>query len=262
MSLLEVAGLTKRFGGLVANRDVSFTVAPGEVVAMVGPTGAGKSSIAKLVGRTYDPVGGSVLADGVDLRTYEIGSYRSRLGIVPQDAFCFRGTVASNIAYGRPSATREEVEEAARVVGAHATLMSVPGGFDGVVEEEGRNLTAAQRQMMALARAWLAGPDLLVLDEATSTLSLELEQKVLDAIGPLRCTTMFITHRLAVAQRADKVIVIDEGRVVEQGTHDELINAGGAYSALWSVGPDVEGTKTITERAGATDEPTVPAPGA
>ena len=184
--------------------DVSFTVAPGEVVAMVGPTGAGKSSIAKLVGRTYDPDAGAVLADGVDLRTYEVGSYRSRLGIVPQDAFCFRGTVASNIAYGRPDASREEVENAARAVGAHGTLMSVPGGFDGVVEEEGRNLTAAQRQMMALARAWLAGPDLLILDEATSTLSVELEQKVLDAIGPLNCTTMFITHRLGVAKRADR----------------------------------------------------------
>jgi ATP-binding cassette subfamily B protein len=241
--------------------DVSFTVAPGEVVAMVGPTGAGKSSIAKLVGRTYDPDAGAVLADGVDLRTYEIGSYRSRLGIVPQDAFCFRGTVASNIAYGRPSASREEVEDAARAVGAHATLMSVPGGFDGVVEEEGRNLTAAQRQMMALARAWLAGPDLLILDEATSTLSVELEQKVLDAIGPLNCTTMFITHRLGVAKRAGRVVVIDEGRVVEEGTHDELINAGGAYSALWSVGTEVEGTRTITQRTGA-DEPTVTAPGA
>ncbi len=244
-------------------RDVSFTIAPGEIVAMVGPTGAGKSSIAKLVGRTYDPNDGAVLADGVDLCTYDVGSYRSRLGIVPQDAFCFRGTVASNIAYGRPSASREEIEDAARVVGAHATLMSVPGGFDGVVEEEGRNLTAAQRQMMALARAWLAGPDLLILDEATSTLSLELEQKVLDAIGPLQCTTIFITHRLGVALRADKVIVIDEGRVVEQGTHDELITAGGAYSALWSIGTEVEGARTITQRTGAEGaEPTVPAPGA
>jgi len=220
--------------------DVTFDIAPGQTVAMVGPTGAGKSSIAKLVGRIYDPNEGSVRVDGVPLPAYEIGSYRKRLGIVPQDAFCFRGTVASNISYGKPEASREQVENAAKAVGAYETLLSVPGGFDGAVEEEGRNLTAAQRQMMALARAWLAGPDLLILDEATSTLDLALEQKVLDAIGPLGCTTIFITHRLAVAEHASKVVVIDQGRVVDEGTHDELIARGGAYTKLWHLGPDVE----------------------
>lgn len=246
-----------RYPGTVRQilHDVSFDIAPGQVVAMVGPTGAGKSSIAKLVGRIYDPNEGSVRVDGVSLDSYEIGSYRKRLGIVPQDAFCFRGTVASNIAYGRSDASRDDVEAAAKAVGAYETLLSVPGGFDGAVEEEGRNLTAAQRQMMALARAWLAGPDLLILDEATSTLDLALEQKVLDAIGPLGCTTIFITHRLAVAEHADKVVVIDEGRVVETGTHTELINAGGAYTKLWHLGPDVEGTKTIDERLEAEPEP-------
>ncbi len=219
--------------------DVDLDLPAGTAVAVVGPTGAGKSSIAKLIARIYDPDQGAVRVDGRDLRELRVDDYRRRLGIVPQDAFCFRGTVRSNIAYGRPDATDEEIEAAIDEVGARDVLAALPDGLRTVVEEEGRNLTAAQRQVVALARAVLPGPDLLILDEATSSLDPEHEAAVLDAVGHLGRTTVFITHRLPVAQRADMVVVVDGGRIAEQGRHDELMAAGGAYAALWAAGPEV-----------------------
>jgi ATP-binding cassette subfamily B protein len=213
--------------------DVSFSVAAGSVVAVVGYTGAGKSSVAKLLGRIYDPTSGSVRVDGLDLRTLDLTSYRRRLGIVPQDAFLFRGTVESNIAYGRPGASRESVVAAAEAVGAGEVLSAV--GYGTVVEEEGRNLTAAQRQLIALARMWLVEPDVLVLDEATASLDAATEAVVLDAVCGLGRTTLLITHRLAVAERSDEVVVVDAGRVVERGTHAGLLaTTGSAYSSLWT----------------------------
>ena len=212
--------------------DVSFTVPAGRVVAIVGYTGAGKSSVAKLLGRIYDPTGGRVLVDGRDLRSFDLTSYRRRLGIVPQDAFLFRGTVRSNIAYGRPSASADEVVRAAEAVGAWAVLSGV--GLDAVVDEEGRNLTAAQRQLVALARMWLVAPDVLVLDEATASLDAATEACVLDAVCGLGRTTLLITHRLAVAERSDEVLVVDAGRVVERGTHTSLLaTPSSAYASLW-----------------------------
>ncbi len=213
--------------------DVSFSVEPGRVVAVVGYTGAGKSSIAKLLGRIYDPTEGKVLVDGLDLRSLDLTSYRRRLGIVPQDAFLYRGTVESNIAYGRPGAAREAVVAAAEAVGAGDVLSSL--GFGTVVEEEGRNLTAAQRQLVALARMWLVEPDVLVLDEATASLDAATEAAVLEAVGGLGRTTLLITHRLPVAERADEVVVVDAGRVVERGTHESLLaSPTSAYSSLWT----------------------------
>jgi ATP-binding cassette subfamily B protein len=213
---------------------LSFKVEPGSIVAVVGYTGAGKSSVAKLLGRIYDPTGGRVLVDGLDLRDLDLTSYRRRLGIVPQDAFLFRGTVQSNIAYGRPEATLDEVRAAAEGVGALATLLELEGRFGATVEEEGRNLTAAERQLIALARMWLVEPDILVLDEATASLDAETEASVLDAVCRLGRTTLLITHRLAVAERADEVVVIDAGRLVERGRHEDLLAAGGAYASLWT----------------------------
>ena len=218
--------------------DISLSVAAGEVLAVVGPTGAGKSSVAKLLARVYDPDEGAVRVDGTDVRDLELTSYRRRLGVVPQDAFCFRGTVASNVAFGRPEATTEQVAEAVRAVGGDDALGTLPQGLDSVVEEEGRNLTPVQRQLVALARAWLVEPDVLVLDEATSNLSPALEAEVLDAVTSLGRTTIVITHRLSVAARADRVVVIEGGRIVEVGEHARLLEAGGRYSHLWVHGAD------------------------
>ena len=228
--------------------DLSFAVDAGRVVAVVGYTGAGKSSVAKLLGRIYDPTAGRVALDGLDLRSLDLTSYRQRLGIVPQDAFLFRGTVQSNIAYGRPTASLDEVRAAAEGVGALPTLLELEGRFGATVEEEGRNLTAAERQLIALARMWLVEPDILVLDEATASLDAETEAAVLDAVCGLGRTTILITHRLAVAERADEVLVIDAGRLVERGRHADLLAAGGAYSSLWTwTGQVPEGAEGVGE---------------
>ena len=162
--------------------EVTFTMEPGKVTALVGYTGAGKSSIAKLLGRTYDPDAGAVKVNGIDLRDLQLHSFRPRLGIVPQDPFVFKGTIASNIRYAKPGATDEEVETAIRAVGAWDLLSILPGQFEHVVEEEGHNLTAAQRQLIALARAWIAEPDILVLDESTSLLDTEVEDIIVESI--------------------------------------------------------------------------------
>jgi ATP-binding cassette subfamily B protein len=218
--------------------DVSFSVGAGCVTALVGVTGAGKSSIAKLVGRTYDPDDGTVRVDGLDLCRLDLASYRARLGIVPQDAFVFRGTVASNVAYGRADAARTEIEAAVRAVGAEGVLALLPQGLDEPVEEDGTNLTTAQRQLIALARAWLTHPDVLVLDEATSALDAPLERAVIAAVAALGCTTLMVTHREDVVLTADEVVVLSEGRVVQVGSPADLRNAGGHYDDLWGINPE------------------------
>ena len=218
--------------------DISFTLPAGAVTCLVGFTGAGKSSITKLLARIYDPTAGRVFADGVDIADYESRSYRRRLGIVPQDAFLFKGTIGSNIAYSRPDATLDEIERAARAIGAHDVLTTLDGGYEHPVDEEARNLTAAQRQLVALARVWLARPDILVLDEATSSLDGPMEDRVLEAIRALGVTTLTVTHRQNVAQHSDLAIVLEAGRVVEIGPPDELVGTGSAYDRLWAVVDD------------------------
>jgi ATP-binding cassette subfamily B protein len=219
-----------------ALRGVSLEITPGETVALVGETGAGKSTVLKLLARFYDVTGGAVLVDGVDVRNYRLAEYRRHLGVVPQEPHLFTGDVASNISYGRPGSAPAVIERAARAVGAIGMVASVRDGFRHHISERGGGLSAGQRQLVSLARAELVDPDLLLLDEATAALDPASEAVVLaagDALSRSR-TTIVIAHRLATAARADRIIVLVEGQIAEIGTHAALIEAGGVYARLWA----------------------------
>jgi len=215
---------------------VNLVVRPGETVALVGQTGAGKSTMVKLVARYYDVTSGSLLIDGTDIRELDLSGYRQQLGVVPQEPYLFPGTVRDAIAYGRPDATDAEVEAAAREVGAIEMIARLPGGFRHEVAERGRNLAAGQRQLIALARAYLVDPAILLLDEATAALDLASEAAVNSATVRLTAkrTTLVVAHRLTTAARADRIVVMESGRIAEAGRHEELLERGGSYAALWA----------------------------
>ncbi|MEV7613360.1 ABC transporter ATP-binding protein [Streptomyces sp. NPDC089799] len=225
---------------------IDLRIPAGQTVAFVGETGAGKSTLVKLVARFYDPTDGRVTADGTDLRELDLTGYRHRLGVVPQESYLFPGTVRDAIAYGRPDASDAEVEAAARAVGAHGMIATLDGGYLHPVAERGRNLSAGQRQLIALARAELVDPDVLLLDEATAALDLASEALVNQATDRLagRRTTLVVAHRLTTAARADRVVVMDGGRIAEDGTHAELLARGGRYAELWRtfIGEDEKAT--------------------
>jgi ATP-binding cassette, subfamily B, bacterial len=227
---------------------IDLHIPAGQSVALVGQTGAGKSTLVKLIARFYDPTSGAVCADGRDLRELDLTGYRQHLGFVPQEAYLSPGSVRDAIAYGRPQATDAEVERAAKAVGAHQMVATLSGGYLHQVGERGRNLSAGQRQLIALARAELVEPDILLLDEATAALDLASEALVTEATQRLsrHRTTVTVAHRLTTAARADRIVVLDQGRIVEDGSHQRLLSQNGSYARLWrsyldgSVVDDVE----------------------
>ncbi|RVW10402.1 ABC transporter ATP-binding protein [Prescottella agglutinans] len=226
--------------------DIDLRIPAGTTVALVGRTGAGKSTVVKLLARFYDPTSGSVRVDDQDLRRYPLHGYRGRLGVVPQEAHLFTGTVASNIAYGRPDATREQIEAAARSVGALPTIAALPGGMNQPIGERGQGLSAGQRQLIALARAEMVDPDLLLLDEATATLDPATEKLVLESnrMVTRKRTSVVVAHRLATAARSDLIVVVDRGRIVETGAHDALRRAGGHYARLCDAAESEQGNNS------------------
>jgi ABC-type multidrug transport system fused ATPase/permease subunit len=215
--------------------DVSLTIPPGQTVALVGSTGAGKSTFAKLVARFYDPTHGSVSVDGVDLRRARTESLRSQMGIVPQEAFLFSGTIRDNVVFGRTDASEEDVWRALTGVGADDFVRALPAGLDTEIGERGIQLSAGQRQLLAFARALIADPRILILDEATANVDLHTEGRIEAGMRRLLAgrTAIVIAHRLSTIRQAGRIVVLDGGRVIEQGTHDELIAAKGAYWRLY-----------------------------
>ncbi len=218
-------------------RGIDLEIRPGQVVALVGPSGAGKSTLADLLPRFHDPVGGRITLDGHDLRELKLADLRALMGIVTQDTILFHDTVRANIAYGRDDATDEEVEAAARAAHAHGFIQEFPAGYDTVIGERGVRLSGGQRQRLAIARALFRNPPILILDEATSALDTESEHLVQRAIEELmhERTVLVIAHRLSTIRRADEIVALDGGRIVERGSHDELLRAGGMYQRLYEM---------------------------
>ncbi len=214
---------------------ISLQIPPGQTVALVGATGAGKSTMAKLIARFYDPTSGAVLVDGHDLREVASSSLRSQMGIVPQEAFLFSGTVAENIAFGRPDADADQIRSAAAAVGAEEFIAELPNGYDTEIGERGTQLSAGQRQLIAFARALIADPRILVLDEATSNVDLHSEARIEQGLRRLLAgrTSIVIAHRLSTIRQAGRIVVLEHGQIAEQGTHDELIAAEGRYYELY-----------------------------
>ncbi|HMJ02150.1 MAG TPA: ATP-binding cassette domain-containing protein, partial [Conexibacter sp.] len=236
---IEFDDVVFRYGGEESGEamcHINVHIPPGQTVALVGETGAGKSTFAKLVARFYDPTRGVVRVDGHDLRDVAAASLREQMGIVPQEGFLFSGTIGENIAFGRPDATREEIAAAATAVGADVFVGELDAGYDTEVGERGVQLSAGQRQLIAFARALIADPRILVLDEATSNVDIQTETRIEQGLRRLLAgrTAIVIAHRLSTIRHAGLIVVLDGGRIVEQGTHDELLDARGRYFRLYS----------------------------
>jgi ATP-binding cassette, subfamily B, bacterial len=232
---IELTDVSFRYGNREVNRGVNLSIAPGEMIGLVGHSGSGKSTLVNLICRFYDVSEGSIKVDGVDVRSYAVADYRRNIGLVLQEPFLFFGTIAENIAYGKPDASREEIIESARAAHAHEFILRLPQGYDSMVGERGQGLSGGERQRISIARALLIDPRILILDEATSSVDSETEKEIQKALENLvqGRTTIAIAHRLSTLHRADRLVVLDRGQVVEIGTHDDLMAREGAYFNLY-----------------------------
>ena len=232
---IEVRDVGFRYGNREVNRGINLTIEPGQMIGLVGHSGSGKSTLVNLICRFYDVTEGSIRVDGVDIRSFPIAEYRRNIGLVLQEPFLFFGTIAENIAYGKPDASREDIIAAARAAHAHEFILRLPQGYDSLVGERGQGLSGGERQRISIARALLIDPRILILDEATASVDSETEKEIQKALENLvqGRTTIAIAHRLSTLHRADRLVVLDRGRVVEEGTHDALMAREGAYYNLY-----------------------------
>ncbi|TAK92017.1 MAG: ABC transporter ATP-binding protein [Burkholderiaceae bacterium] len=232
---IELRAVGFRYGNRAVNRGINLNIAPGEMVGLVGHSGSGKSTLVNLICRFYDVSEGAILVDGVDIRSFPVADYRRNIGLVLQEPFLFFGTIAENIAYGKPHATRAEIIAAARAAHAHEFILRLPQGYDSMVGERGQGLSGGERQRISIARALLIDPRILILDEATSSVDSETEKEIQKALDNLvhGRTTIAIAHRLSTLQRADRLVVLDRGQVVEEGRHEDLMASQGAYYRLY-----------------------------
>jgi ATP-binding cassette subfamily B protein len=231
---IELQGVRFKYGPREVLHGLDLRIDPGEMIGLVGPSGAGKSTLINLICRFYDVAGGAIQVDGIDVRSFPVEEYRRNIGIVLQDPFLFYGTVAENIAYGKPGATRAEIVAAARAARAHEFILRLPDGYDSLVGERGQSLSGGERQRISIARALLIDPRILVLDEATSSVDTETEREIQAALENLvkGRTTIAIAHRLSTLRRADRLVVLERGQIIEIGNHDELLQAPGSYARL------------------------------
>jgi ATP-binding cassette subfamily B protein len=232
---IEVREMGFRYGNREVNRGINLTIEPGQMIGLVGHSGSGKTTLVNLICRFYDVSEGSILVDGVDIRSYSVADYRRNIGLVLQEPFLFFGTIAENIAYGKPDANREDIMAAARAAHAHEFILRLPQGYDSIVGERGQGLSGGERQRISIARALLIDPRILILDEATASVDSETEKEIQKALENLvqGRTTIAIAHRLSTLHRADRLVVLDRGEVVEEGTHDALMDRQGAYYGLY-----------------------------